>query len=183
MNKLMLVPALAAILAGPALAEPVTKTVTIDRPKVEGTRTTVIDKEAGTLVRDTDLTRKSDGATAERDYQRTRTDTGFTDSGSSTNFDGKTRSFERTRTRTDTGSSTSGSYTTRAGETFDVSANRSRTDTGFTANQTIKDHSGATVYNRDVTATRADGHVTRSVDVTRAAGFHPPRLPGGGRRH
>ncbi len=177
MKKFLLVPALAAILAGPVMAEPVTKTVTIDRPNYDGTRTTVIDKDAGTLSRDTQVTRASDGATATREYDRTRTDTGFTDSGSATNFKGETRSFERTRTRTDTGSSTDGSYTTRGGETYTTSGNRARTDTGFTANQNIKDSAGATVFNRDVTATRADGQVTRSVDVTRAEGFRPPHRP------
>jgi hypothetical protein len=177
MNKFLLVPAIAAILAGPALAEPVTKTVTIDRPNYDGTRTTVIDKDAGTLARDTQVTRASDGATATRSYDRTRTDTGFTDSGSATNFNGETRSFERTRTRTDTGSSTDGSYTTRGGETYTTSANRNRTETGYTANQNIKDSAGATVFNRDVAATRADGQVTRSVDVTRAEGFRPPHRP------
>jgi hypothetical protein len=177
MNKFLLVPALAAILAGPALAEPVTKTITIDRPNVDGTRTIVRDKEAGTLSSDTQVTRASDGATATREYDRTRTADGFTASGSATNFNGETRSFERTRTRTDTGSSTSGSYTTRDGETYTTSGNHTRTDTGFTANQNIKDSAGTTVFNRDVTASRADGQVTRSVDVTRAEGFHPPRRP------
>jgi len=64
MNKILLVPALAAILAVPALAEPVTKTVTIDRPNIDGTRTITRDKEAGTLSVDTQVTRASDGATA-----------------------------------------------------------------------------------------------------------------------
>lgn len=177
MKKFLLVPALVAILAGPAFAEPVTKTITIDRPNVDGTRTIVRDREAGTLTRDTEVTRASDGATATRHYERARTEDGFTASGSATNFEGQTRSFERTRTRTDTGSATSGSYTTRGGETYDVSGNRTRTDTGFTANQNIKDSTGATVFNRDVTATRADGQVTRSVDVTRAEGFRPPHRP------
>lgn len=177
MSKILLVPALAAFLAVPALAEPVTKTITIDRPNVDGARTIVRDKEAGTISVDTQVTRASDGATATREYDRARTADGFTASGSSTNFNGETRSFERTRTRTDTGSSTSGSYTTRDGETYTTSASRTRTDTGFTANQNIKDSTGTTVFNRDVTASRADGQVTRSVDVTRAEGFHPPRRP------
>jgi hypothetical protein len=177
MKKFLLVPALAAILAGPVMAEPVTKTVTIDRPNYDGTTTIVRDKDAGTLSRDTQVTRASDGATATREYDRARTADGFTASGSATNFDGETRSFERTRTRTDAGSTTSGSYTTRGGETYTTSGNRTRTDTGFTANQNIKDGTGATVFNRDVTATRADGQVTRSVDVTRAEGFRPPHRP------
>ena len=177
MKKFLLVPALAAIIVGPVMAEPVTKTITIDRPNYDGTTTIVRDKDAGTLSRDTQITRASDGATATREFDRARTANGSTASGSATNFDGKTRSFENTRTRTDTGSSTSGSYTTRGGETYTTSGNRTRTDTGFTANQNIKDAAGATVFNRDVTAARADGHITRSVDVTRAEGFRPPHRP------
>lgn len=177
MHKFLLVPALAAILAVPALAEPVTKTITIDRPNVDGTRTIVRDKEAGTLSVDTQVTRASDGATATREYDRVRTADGFTASGSSTNFAGETRSFERTRTRTDTGSTSSGSYTTPSGETYTTSGNRTRTDTGFTANQNIKDSAGTTVFNRDVSVSRVDGQVTRSVDVTRAEGFRPPHRP------
>ena len=100
MKKFLFVPALAAVLAIPAFAEPVTKTVTIDRPNYDGTRTIVRDKDAGTLSRDTQVTRASDGATATREYDRTRTADGFTASGSSTNFKGETRSFERTHTRT-----------------------------------------------------------------------------------
>lgn len=177
MKKFLFVPALAAVLAIPAFAEPVTKTVTIDRPNYDGTRTIVRDKDAGTLSRDTQVTRASDGATATREYDRTRTADGFTASGSSTNFKGETRSFERTHTRTDTGSVSSGSYTTRGGETYTTSGSRNRTETGFTANQTIKNPEGATVYIRDVTASRADGQISRSVNVTRAEGFHPPRRP------
>ena len=177
MKKILLVPALAAIFAVPAMAEPMTKTVTIDRPNIDGTRTITRDKEAGTLSVDTQVTRASDGATASRELDRTRTADGFTVSGSSTNFDGQTRSFERTRTRTDSGSTSSGSYTTRDGETYTTSGSRTRTDTGFTANQNIKDSAGTTVFNRDVSVTRADGQVTRSVDVTRAEGFRPPQRP------
>jgi hypothetical protein len=183
MIKTLIVPALAAVLAVPAFAEPVTKTVTIDRPNYDGTRTIVRDKDAGTLSRDTQVTRASDGATASREYDRTRTTDGFTASGSSTNFKGETRSFERSRTRTDTGSMSNGTYTTRDGETYTTSGSRNRTETGYTANQNIKDSAGTTVFNRDVNASRSNGQVTRSVNVTRAEGFHPPRRPQAGRRH
>ena len=87
-----------------ALAEPRTRTVTIDTPRFEGSRTVTRDREAGTLVRDAELTRRSDGATATRHYERQRTETGFTASGTATGFNGGTRSFEVTRTRpTDAG--------------------------------------------------------------------------------
>lgn len=186
MKTILTVPALLALVAAPALAEPQTKTVTIDRPNYEGSRTVTRDPEAGTLQRDAEVTRKSDGATAERHFERTRTDDGFTASGSATGFNGKTRSFEIDRTRTDSGSTTNGSYTTRGGETYVVTGNRARTETGFTANQHVANGAGEAVYNRDVTVARANGQVSRSVDVTRAEGFRrPPRLarPGNGRRH
>lgn len=185
MKTIMTVPALLALVAAPALAEPHTRTVTIDQPNYQGSRTIVRDPEAGTLQRDAEVTRKSDGATAERHYERTRTDDGFTASGSSTNFNGETRSFEIDRTRTDSGSTTNGSYTTRGGETYVVTGNRTRTENGFTANQNVANGAGETVYNRDVAVARANGQVTRSVEVTRAQGFQrPPRLGGArGRRH
>lgn len=81
-----------------ALAEPATRTVTIDTPRYEGSRTTTRDREAGTLTRDTSVTRRSDGATATRHYERQRTADGFTASGNTTAFNGATRSFEVTRT-------------------------------------------------------------------------------------
>jgi hypothetical protein len=81
-----------------ALAEPVTRTVTIDTPRYEGTRTTTRDREAGTMVRDTEVTRRSDGATASRHVERQRTENGFTVSGNATAFNGATRSFQVTQT-------------------------------------------------------------------------------------
>ncbi len=98
--------ALGAVLVTPAaaLAEPETRTVTIDGPRVQGTRTVTRDRDAGTLTRDTQLTRRSDGATATRHFERQRTETGFTASGTATGFNGATRSFEVTGTRAADGS-------------------------------------------------------------------------------
>lgn len=98
--------ALGVVLCAPAvaLADPVTRTVTIDGPRVEGSRTVTRDREAGTVVRDTELTRRSDGATASSHYQRQRTETGFTASGTATGFNGATRSFEASGTRAADGS-------------------------------------------------------------------------------
>lgn len=176
MHKLLFASALAAAIAAPALAEPRTRTVTVDRPNYEGSRTTVRDPQAGLVSHDAKVTRKSDGATATRSYDRARTDTGFTASGSATGFDGKTRSFESTRTRTENGSVTNGTYTGRGGETYTLSGSRARGEGSFTANQNVvKNSSGETIYNRDVRATRANGQVSRSVDVTRKQGVHPPR--------
>ncbi len=175
MKAMILLASVAAFAATSVSAEERTRTQTFDGPNYEGSRTVTRDRNAGTLSRDAEVTRKADGAVATREYDRARTDTGVTASGSSTNFAGETRSFEYARTRTDTGSTTSGTATSRNGETFTLSGERNRTDTGFTANQNIVNGAGTTVYNRDVTASRANGQVTRSVDVTRAEGFHRPR--------
>jgi hypothetical protein len=176
MHRFHIVPALAAAIATPALAEPRTRTVTVDRPNYEGSRTTVRDPQAGTVSHDAEVARKSDGATATRSYDRVRTDTGFTASGSATGFDGKTRSFESTRTRTENGSVTNGTYTGRGAETYTLSGNRVRGEGGFSATQKIvKNSSGETIYNRDITATRANGQISRSVNVTRKQGVRPPR--------
>jgi hypothetical protein len=177
----------AALSAGAAFAEPVTKTVTVDRPNYEASRVIVRDKDVGTLARDTDVTRKSDGATASRDYSRTRTDTGVVASGSQTGFAGKTRSFEYERTRTGTGYTASGSATGKGGRTYTYEANKVRTGTGYTSGKTVTGPQGRALYNRDVAVDRSGGNVTRSVDVTRAKGFHPAQARGrgigGGRRH
>ncbi len=175
MNKLLIAVIASTLCAGSALADPVTKTVTIDKPNFEGSRTVIRDKDAGTLSRDSELTRKSDGATATRSYDRARTDDGFTASGSSTNLRGQTRSFNLDRSRNQTGATTTGTYTGRGGETFGLSGNRTRNDTGFTANQSVTNSAGERVYNRDRSVSRAGGQVTRSTNVTRAEGFKGPR--------
>ena len=94
MTMLLLAGAAAAIVASGALADPVTRTITIDTPRYEGTKTITRDREEGTLSRDTDLTRKSDGATASRDYDRQRTANGYTAEGSLTRFNGKTYDYD-----------------------------------------------------------------------------------------
>jgi hypothetical protein len=180
MNKLLIAAIASTLFAGVALADPVTKTVTIDKPNFEGNRTVTRDKEVGTLSRDAELTRKSDGATATRSYDRARTDDGFTASGNSTNFRGQTRSFNLDRSRNQTGATTTGTFTGRGGENFGLSGNRTRTDTGFTSNQSVTNSAGERVYNRDRTVSRTGGQVTRSTNVTRADGFNRPRV---GRRN
>lgn len=177
-------PVLAVVLATPALSEPRTRTVTVDRPNYEGSATTVRDPQAGTVSRDAEVTRKSDGATATRSYDRTRTETGFTASGSETGFAGRTRSFETARTRTENGSSLTGTYTGRGGETYALTGSRERSQGSLSANQKIvRNSSGETIYNRDVHTTRANGQLNRSVTVTRKQGVRPAPLAGGaGRR-
>lgn len=167
--------------AGAAFAEPVTRTTTYDGPNVDGTRVSVRDKAAGTYSRDTIATRASDGATASRTYDRTRTETGVTASGSATGFAGNTRSFDYERTRTDNGYTASGTATGRNGETYTLAGQGTRTDTGYTRNRTVTNGSGTTLSDKNVTATRANGQISRDVSVTRAQGFHAPRV-GRGRR-
>jgi hypothetical protein len=187
MKAMTLIVGIAALTATAATAEHVTRTVTVDKPNYEGTRVTVRDKAEGTVTRDTDVTRKSDGATASRDYSRDRTETGVVASGSATGFNGKTRSFDYERTRTDSGFTANGNATGRNGQTYDYSADRTRTDTGYVSNRNVVNGDGRTLYNRDVAVNRSGGNVTRSVDVTRAKGFHRPQVArrgiGGGRRH
>jgi hypothetical protein len=187
MKAIIVFAGVAALTATAALAEPVTRTVTVDKPNYTGTRVIVRDKAEGSVTRDTDVTRKSDGATSTRNYSRNRTETGVVASGSSTGFNGKTRSFDYERTRTEGGFIASGTATGRNGQTYDYSANRTRTATGYTSNRNVVNGSGRTLYNRDVAVDRSGGNVTRSVDVTRAKGFHRPQVVGrglgGGRRH
>lgn len=175
MKALFVVPLALAIFAGPALAEPVTKTVTRDGVKYDSTRTSVRDKAASTVSVDKNVTRNSDGATAVRSYDRAKTDTGVTASGSSTGFNGKTSSFEFDRTKTATGSTSTGTVNGPNGGTLNYTGSRERTDNGYSANQMIVNGQGKTVYDRSVTQSRVDGQVTRSVDVSRAAGFHPKK--------
>lgn len=148
MTKYLLVGATAAILASGALADPVTRTVTIDTPKYEGTKTITRDKEAGTLTRDADVTRKSDGATASRDYQRQRTDSGVSASGQATNFDGDTRSFDYTRTRTAHGYDATGSLTRFNGKTYDYTAHARVGEYRVARSQVLRNENGRVVAAR-----------------------------------
>lgn len=177
----------AAFVVTTAVAEPVTKTVTVDRPNFDATRVIVRDKQAGTLTRDTDIIRARDGATASRDYSRTRTDDGVVASGSSTGFGGRGSSFDYARTRTDTGFVAGGTATGRDGRTYIYNAEKVRNGSGFTSDRTVTGPNGRTLYDRNVAVDRSGGNVTRSVDVTRAKGFHGPqrhgRGIGGARRH
>jgi len=148
MNKLML-GGLAAILIAPAaLAEPVTRTYTIDTPKVEGEKTVVHDKEAGTVTKDAELTRKSDGAVATREYDRARTDTGAVASGSTTRFNGDTRSFDYERTRTAHGYNADGSVTRFNGETYDYNAKLRRGEYRVARSQVLRNDQGKVVAAR-----------------------------------
>jgi len=154
MNKLML-GGLAAILIAPAaLAEPVTRTYTIDTPKVEGEKTVVRDKEAGTVAKDAELTRKSDGAVATRQFDRARTDSGAVASGSTTRFNGDTRSFDYERNRTAHGYNADGSVTRFNGETYDYNARLRRGENRVARTQVLRNDSGNVVVARRVVRPR-----------------------------
>ena len=148
MTKLLLTAAAVALFAPAALADPVTKTVTIDTPKYEGTKTYTRDKQEGTFVRDTELTRKSDGATATREYDRQRTETGVTASGSTTRFNGDQRSFDYERTRTAHGYNAEGTLTRFNGQTYDYNAKVRRGEYRVGRSQVLRNSSGQVVAAR-----------------------------------
>lgn len=107
--------AAAGLIAAPALAQQ-SKTVTIDTPRYEGTRTTEHDRAEGSLTRETNVTRKSDGAAASRDFARQRTEDGVVRDRTSTDFQGRTASSHYERERTAHGWKASGERVQRDGD-------------------------------------------------------------------
>lgn len=107
--------AAAGLIATPALAQQ-SKTVTIDTPRYEGTRTTERDRAEGSLTRETDLTRKRDGATASRDFSRQRTEDGVVRDRTATDFQGRTATSQYERQRTAHGWQASGERVQRDGD-------------------------------------------------------------------
>lgn len=139
-------------------------------PKASATQTVTIDEEAGTLDRDTVVTRKSDGATATKSVNRTKTETGSTRTAEVTNFNGETRTSDLTRTRTENGSTVTGTATGFKGQNYTVEGQRARTENGYTASQRVNDSAGNNVFARDVSATRENGRVNRQVSSSRPQG-------------
>ncbi|SIN68912.1 hypothetical protein SAMN02745824_1841 [Parasphingorhabdus marina DSM 22363] len=176
MKHAMLLPLLAIAVAAPVTAQEQTRTVTIDTPRVEGERIITRDREAGTLDRNSELTRKSDGATATSDYNRTRTENGWVASGAQTDFQGRTRSFDYERERTENGFRANGTATGRNGETYNYDAGRRRTENGYVAGRRLQNSDGDTLYSRRVKAKRTENGVSRTVKTNRAAGFKPKRI-------
>ena len=111
---------------------------------VDGFRMDVIDM----ISKDAELTRKSDGATATREYDRQRTDTGMIASGSTTRFNGDTRSFDYERTRTDHGYNAEGSLTRFNGQTYDYSAKLRRGEYRVGRSQVLRNSDGEVVAAR-----------------------------------
>ena len=143
-QMLVCAPLLALMLVAPAAAQTApaagTTTKTIDNAKVSGTITTTRDPAAGQFSREAALTRKSDGATTSSSYTRTRTETGFTETGS---------------------------FTGPQGNTLNLNGNVTRADGTLTANRALTNAAGETVASRNLTATRAaGGQVTRNITTT-----------------
>lgn len=175
MKSLYLFASLAVFAAIPAHAQS-SRTTTIDRPNYEGSRTVSRDG-AGGVTRDTDVTRKSDGATASRDYQRNLNATGATATASRTGFDGRTASAQASRTRTGTGSVTTGSVTGPGGNSYGYTGSRTRTGYGHTASQSVTNGSGATLWSRDAAVARGYHGSVKAVSVNNyAAGYSRGRI-------
>lgn len=148
MKMLALAGIAGAMIGSAALADPVTRTITYDGVRYDGTKTVTRDREAGTVSKDWDVVRASDGATASRDYDRSRTDSGFVASGSRTQFDGDTRSWDYQRTRTPHGYTADGSFTRYNGSTYDYNARVVRGQHRVGKAQVIRNDSGRVVAAR-----------------------------------
>ena len=147
--KLLLAASVAATMIGTsAFGDPVIGTHTFDGPRYEGTKVVTRDREEGTVSKVWDVTRKSDGATASRDYDRARTDTGFVASGSRTRFNGDTRSWDYQRTRTAHGFDATGNFTGFNGKTYDYSAKLRRGPYRVGRTQVLRNESGRVVAAR-----------------------------------
>jgi len=171
--KIVILAGAAALIALPAAAyAQQSRTVTFDGPRYESTRSTTFDRETGTVSRDGELTRKSDGAVATRSYNRQRTDTGAVATGSATNFKGQTRGFEFERTRTERGYRGQGTATGFNGQSYELnSAARRGPNGGFVRHQGVRNTDGQLVAGRKVAVRRGEnGGVVR-----RSKAFRAPR--------
>lgn len=171
MTRVFAISALAVLVAGPALAQ--TATTTHTGPRYDASRTTTIDPAAGTYDRTAIATRNSDGATATRQVHGQRTSDGLTISGGTTGFAGRQSSFGYDRTRTANGATATGSYTGFGGNNYGYAGSVARNGdgSGYSAQQTVTGPSGATLYNRNVSASRTSSGISRTVTTTRAGRF------------
>ena len=120
------------------------------------------------MSKDSELIRKSDGAVATREYDRQRTETGWTASGSTTRFNGDTRSFDNTGTRTRHGYTAEGSVTGFNGQSYDYDARLKRGQNGYVKKQTLTNSDGKKVASRHVVAHKnGNGGFNRHVSVRR----------------
>jgi hypothetical protein len=173
MKNLISLSITAMLIASPALAER-TKTVTVDNEKVSGSKTIARDGQ-GNVVVDGTLTRKRDGATATHNYDRTRTENGWTASGQQTDFQGRSRGFDYQRARTGNGFEATGSAYNRRGDEYGYSAYGQRGENSRERGRNVT-RNGAVVYDRVDTATRNDaGQIVRNSAVTRDPTFRPKK--------
>lgn len=148
MTKLIWAGTAALLMTTVASAEPVTRTYTIDTPKYEGEKVVTRDREAGTVSKDAELTRKADGSIATREYDRAQTETGVVASGSTTRFNGDTRSFDYERNRTAHGYNAEGSVTRFNGQTYDYNAKLRRGEHRVARSQVLRNDQGKVVAAR-----------------------------------
>lgn len=144
----MVISALALIMCSAATAQTApapgeaakTMTRTFDTPRVQGSTTINLDREAGMFSRQTKVTLKNDGTTSSRTYERTRTDNGFIESGTITRADGSI---------------------------YTLNGSLVRGDGGTTRERVLTNAQGETVASRHVQISRnAAGQVTRNVQAT-----------------
>lgn len=148
MTKLIWAGTAALAMASIAAAEPVTRTYTVDTPNYAGEKVVTRDRDVGTVSKDSELTRKSDGAIATRTYDRARTDTGFTASGSTTRFNGDTRSWDYQRTTTAHGWNATGNVTGFNGKSYDYTARLRRGEYRVAKSQVLRNDQGKVVAAR-----------------------------------
>ena len=173
MKNLITLSLTAILVASPAMAER-TKTVSVDNDKVSGSKTITRDGQGNVSI-DGELTRKRDGATATHNYDRTRTQSGWTASGNQTDFEGRSRGFDYQRDRTENGFEASGSGYNRRGDQFDYSAYGNRGENSRERGRNVT-RNGAVVYDRLDTAIRNDaGQIVRNRTVTRDPSFRPKK--------
>ncbi|WP_299326811.1 hypothetical protein [Parasphingopyxis sp.] len=142
--------AIAMLLPAPALADPVTRTYTVDTPRVEGERVVTRDRDAGSRSVDSTLIRKEDGAIATRNRNSQRTDTGRTFSGTTTRFNGDTRSYEAERVRDGNRYRTTGSGVGYNGNEYTYDARGRATPNGFNRQQRVRNADGEVVAGRNI---------------------------------
>lgn len=160
----------AMLLPAPALAEPATRTVTVDTPNYSAERVITRDREAGTYTRDTSVIRKEDGAVATRNWESQRTDTGRVMSGSQTRFNGDTRTFEGERMRHGNHSRTHGTTTGPNGETLDYRAQSRWNGNGYDRRQRLRNQDGDIVAGRNVQSRQRGNTQVRRVGVANQNG-------------
>ena len=130
-----LVLAATGLAAAPAAAQQ-DRTVTVDAPQYEGTRTSTYDRDEKTLTRETQVTRKSDGATASSSLERQRTEDGVARERTSTDFQGRPSSTSYERQHNGDGWMAEGQHVRRDGTVADYTGQGTRTENGRVVQQT-----------------------------------------------